>query len=118
MTDRCSSNRKASLVATAQTEPTIDNLVKTASIDDVFLALRTPFMGTRIELTDERGRVFKVSVQSLFHEDGSGRSLVIGGYAELTRTPKLRISGNGSKRYEAWLDFRGGSRRGWIKIFE
>jgi hypothetical protein len=105
-------------MANAQTVPAVVNLVKTASLADVFLALRTPFMGTKIEVTDERGHVFKLSVQGLYHEDGSGRSLVISGYAEMTSTPKMRINGLSSKRYEAYLNFKGGQRRGWIKIFD
>jgi len=102
-----------------QTQPIlVVDLVKTASIDAVFLALRTPFMGTRIEVTDDRGRVFRLQVQGLYHEDGSGRSLVIKGYAELEHVSRTQVDKFGSRRYEAYLDFKGGGRRGWIKFFD
>ena len=105
-------------MANAQTKPVVVELTKIASIDDVFLALRTPYMGTRIEVTDQQGRVFKLQVQSLYHEDGSGRSIVVSGYSELIRTPKMKINGMGSKRYEAYLNYKGGDRKGWIKILD
>lgn len=91
-------------------------LTKIASIDDVFLALRTTFMGSQIEVTTEDGRTFKLSIQGLYHEDGSGRSLVISGYGQLVRTPKMKINGLGSKRFEAYLNYKGGSRKGWIRL--
>lgn len=97
----------------AQTAPVI-SLVKTSSIDDVFFALRTPYLGTRIEVTDEHGLVFELMINSLLHEDGSGRSLVIAGYARrLIRTSKL-----GSHKFEAYLNYKGGDRKGWIKILD
>ena len=105
-------------MANAQTQLGVFDLVKTASIDDVFLALRTPYLGTRIEVTDDHGRVFKLQVLSLFHEDGSGRSLGISGNAELTHTANVRFNALGSKRYEAYLNFKGGGRKGWIKVLD
>jgi hypothetical protein len=87
-----------------------------ASIDDVFLALRSTFMGSKVEVTTDQGSVYKLSIQSLFHEDGSGRSVVVSGYAELIRTPKMKINGMGSKRFEAYLNYKGGNRKGWIKL--
>jgi len=92
------------------------DLTNIASIDDVFLALRTTFMGAKVEVTTTDGRVFKLSIQGLYHEDGSGRSLVVSGYAELVRTPKMKINGMGSKRFEALLNYKGGGRKGFIKL--
>ena len=117
MTGNCSSIRKVSLMANAKTAPTEVQLTKMASIDDVFLALRTPFMGTEIEVTDEIGRVYKLKVQSLYHEDGSGRSIAISGYARLVRTERMKISNMGSSQFEACLNYKGGDRKGWIKVF-
>jgi len=104
-------------MANEQREATAVDLVKTASIDDVFLALRSPYLGTRIEVTDVEGRTFSLVVQSLSHEDGSGRSLVIKGHFVLISGSKSKITWIGTDRYEAWLNFKGGARRGWIKIF-
>ena len=92
------------------------DLTQIASIDDVFLALRTTFMGSQVEVTTEDGRTFKLSVQGLYHEDGSGRSLVVRGYAQLVRTPKMKINGLGTKRFEAYLNYKGGNRKGFIKL--
>lgn len=92
------------------------DLTKIASIDDVFLALRTTFMGSQVEVTTEDGRQFKLSIQGLYHEDGSGRSLVVSGYAELVRTPRMKIKGLGTKRFEAYLNYKGGDRKGHIKL--
>lgn len=94
------------------------DLVNTSSIDDVFLALRAHHIGARINLTDDRGREFTVSVQGLYHEDGSGRSLVINGYAKLTPASKMKFGDLLSPSYEAYLNFKGGGRRGWIKVFD
>ncbi len=98
-----------------QTTPDVVDLVATASIDAVFLALRTPHMGTVLELTDKLGRRFEISVQGLRHEDGSGCSFLISGNAALNRT---NINGLDLKRYEAYLNYKGGGRRGWIRILD
>jgi len=95
--------------------PVVD-LTKIASIDDVFLALRTPYMGTRVEVTDNQGRVYRLQITGLFHEDGSGRSLVVSGYAQLIRTPNMKFSGISPKRFEAYLNYKGGDRKGWIAV--
>ena len=83
-------------MANAQTKPAIVDLTKIASIDDLFLALRASFQGARIEVTDKQDRVFKLQILGLTHEDGSGRSFIVTGYAQLTRTSRMRISEMGS----------------------
>ena len=118
MTGSCSSTRKVSLMANAQVQVPVVDLTKIASIDDVFLALRTPYMGTRIEVTDIQDRVFRLQITGLYHEDGSGRSLVVSGYAELIRTTRMKFSGIAPKRFEAYLNYKGGDRKGWIKLIE
>lgn len=105
-------------MANAQVQVPVVDLTKIASIDDVFLALRTPYMGTRIEVTDIQDRVFRLQITCLYHEDGSGRSLVVSGYAELIRTTRMKFSGIAPKRFEAYLNYKGGDRKGWIKLIE
>ena len=102
----------------AQTKPAIVDLTKIASIDDLFLALRASFQGARIEVTDKQDRVFKLHILGVTHEDGSGRSFSVTGYAQLTRTPRMRISGMGSSRFEAYMNYKGGGRKGWIEILD
>jgi len=99
-------------MANSQVQVPVVDLTKIASIDDVFLALRTPYMGTRIEVTDIQDRVFRLQITGLYHEDGSGRSLVVSGYAELIRTTRMKFSGIASKRFEAYLNYKGGDRKG------
>jgi hypothetical protein len=94
----------------------IFDLVKIASIDDLYLALRAAHQGAMIEVTDTQGRVFKLGVQSIAHEDGSGRSFNVTGYAHLIRTTeKLRINGI-VLPFKAYLNYKGGDRKGWIKV--
>lgn len=103
-------------MANAQAQAPVVDLTKIASIDDVFLALRTPYMGTRIEVTDNQGRVYQLQITGLYHEDGSGRSLVVSGNAQLIRTPNMKFSGISPKRFKAYLNYKGGDRKGWITV--
>ncbi len=103
-------------MANAKVQAPVVDLTKIASIDDVFLALRTPYMGTRIEVTDNQGRVYRLQITGLYHEDGSGRSLVVSGHAQLIRTPNMKFSGIAPKRFEAYLNYKGGDRKGWIAV--
>ncbi|MEN9920568.1 MAG: hypothetical protein RL538_461 [Candidatus Parcubacteria bacterium] len=106
------------MTANTENKPVV-HLVKVASIDDVFLALRTTFMGSRVEVTTESGLVYGLSIQSLYHEDGSGRSLMVGGYAKIIAA-SLRKLGNGMRdnRFEAYLNYKGGDRKGFIRILD
>jgi hypothetical protein len=101
---------------TAQEKPQTTDLYRIASIDDVFLALRATFQGAEVEVTDTQGRVFKLSIRSLHHEDGSGRSIVVSGYATLRQTSKMMLRGMAPKPFEAYLNYKGGDRKGWIKV--
>ena len=99
-----------------QEQPKITNLARIASIDDLFLALRAAFQGALIEVTDDLGRAYMLSVQSIAHEDGSGRSFIVTGYAQMIRTSRMLLKGTANKPFKAYMNYKGGDRKGWIQV--
>ena len=92
-------------------------LTKTASIDDLFLAFRACYLGARIEVTDEQGRRFRLQIQGLTYEAGSGRAFIVTGYAQRIDTAHRSVSAAlGTKVFKAFISYKGGDRRGFIQV--
>lgn len=92
-------------------------LKQMSSIEDLFLAHRTFHLGATVTVTDEHDREYELTILGITHEDGSGRSLIVTGYAKFKRGRKIKVThGLGSKDFEAYFNYKGGPRKGFIKL--
>lgn len=93
-------------------------LTATCSFNDLKLAWEAAHLGAQVYVLGDLGQKIELKVTGLEHEDGSGKSILVKGQVLANHLPgRVDYVAEGQHvTFEAYFNFKGGDRKGWIKI--